>query len=63
MQMVMDWLGHQDSRMVRYYYHLADQRSQDEMKRLTFVNTQPVTATPDNAVAPDLALEPVAAGA
>jgi integrase len=43
MQMVMDWLGHQDSRMVRYYYHQADQRAQDEMKRLTFVNTHPVT--------------------
>ena len=59
MQMVMDWLGHQDSRMVRYYYHLADQRAQDEMKRLTFVNTQPV----DNAADPDVAAEPAAVGA
>jgi len=37
MQMVMDWLGHQDSRMVRYYYHLTDKRSQEEMARLRFV--------------------------
>ena len=58
MQMVMDWLGHQDSRMVRYYYHLADQRAQDEMKRLTFVNTPSSKDTSDDAVAS----QPVAVG-
>ncbi len=36
-QMVMNWLGHQDSRMVRYYYHLADDRARQEMARLQFV--------------------------
>lgn len=60
MQMVMDWLGHQDSRMARYYYHLADQRAQDEMKRLTFVNTQPVKATSGSTVMPDSSRQHVA---
>lgn len=41
MQMVMDWLGHRDSRMVRYYYHLADRRAQEEMQKLNLVGVAP----------------------
>ncbi len=40
-QTVMDWLGHQDSGMLRYYYHLADEHAQAEMKRLTFLDGPP----------------------
>ncbi|MCY2930711.1 MAG: tyrosine-type recombinase/integrase, partial [Planctomycetota bacterium] len=36
-QMVLTWLGHQDSKMIRYYFHMFDQPAQDEMKRLNFV--------------------------
>jgi integrase len=38
-QVVMHWLGHQQSAMVRHYYHLADDEAQRMMKRLTFVNS------------------------
>lgn len=61
MQMVMDWLGHQDSRMVRYYCHLADQRAQDEMKRLTFVSRPPVQTEAGDAVTPGSSRERAAA--
>lgn len=62
-QMVMDWLGHQDSRMVRYYWHQADQRAQDEMSRLKFVNTQDAKGPSDAAAESDLEPETLAAGA
>jgi len=35
-RMVMEWLGHQDSEMVRYYYHLLDADSQRQMQRISF---------------------------
>jgi len=59
----MDWLGHQDSKMVRYYYHLSDQRSQDEMARLEFVNRQDVKGPSGPVAEPGLESETVAAGA
>jgi len=62
MQMVMDWLGHQDSRMVRYYCHLADKRSQQEMKQLTFVKTDLGEADADDVEMSDETQELVAAG-
>ena len=34
---VMEWLGHADSDMVRHYYHLNDEESQRQMKRLTLL--------------------------
>lgn len=37
MQMLMNWLGHQGSKMVRHYYHLADRRAQEEMRKLNLV--------------------------
>ncbi len=36
MLMVMNWLGHKDSKMVRHYYHLRDSRAQTEMKKINF---------------------------
>ena len=33
---LMDWLGHQDSAMVRHYYHLHNEESQQHMTRLSF---------------------------
>ena len=36
-QMLMRWLGHHNSRMVRRYYHLHDDEAQREMGRINFV--------------------------
>jgi integrase len=36
-QVVMEWLGHADSNMVRHYYHLHDDEAQRQMKRLDFL--------------------------
>jgi integrase len=33
-QVVMAWLGHRDSSMVRHYYHLHDDEAQKQMKRV-----------------------------
>jgi integrase len=33
-QVVMEWLGHRESAMVRHYYHLHDDEAQRQMKRL-----------------------------
>jgi integrase len=40
-QILMSWLGHQDSKMVRHYYHLHDKPSQEQMARLKFIARQP----------------------
>lgn len=36
MATLMEWLGHQDSAMVRHYYHLNDAESQHQMCKLDF---------------------------
>lgn len=36
-QVVMEWLGHSHSAMVRHYYHLHNDEAQRQMKRLNFV--------------------------
>src|SRR5262249_19838074 len=36
-QVVMEWLGHADSAMVRRYYHLHDDEAQRQMRRLDFL--------------------------
>ena len=36
MALLMEWLGHQDSAMVRHYYHLHDTESQEQMQKLDF---------------------------
>lgn len=43
--LLMQWLGHQDSAMVRHYYHLNDAESRQRMDRLNF------TGDADNCVA------------
>lgn len=35
-QVVKEWLGHADSKMVRHYYHLHDDETQRQMDRVTF---------------------------
>lgn len=35
-QMVMEWLGHQESKMVRHYYHVHNEEAQRQMQRLRF---------------------------
>jgi integrase len=37
-RIVMEWLGHADSEMVRHYYHLHDDESRRQMDRLHPVN-------------------------
>ena len=36
-RMVMEWLGHQDSEMVRHYYHLHDEEARRRMAALDFL--------------------------
>lgn len=36
-QVVKEWLGHSDSKMVRHYYHLHDDEAQRQMRRLDFL--------------------------
>jgi integrase len=36
-RMVMDWLGHADSEMIRHYYHLHDEEAQRRMDELDFL--------------------------
>jgi integrase len=46
-QTVMDWLGHQDSKMVRRYYHLHRQEAQRHMAQVRLAPlAEPVPATP-----------------
>ena len=40
-RVVMDWLGHADSKMVKHYFHLHDQEAQRHMARLDFVGGGP----------------------
>lgn len=37
-QVVMKWLGHRSSRIVRRYYHLHDAEAQRQMQKLSFVD-------------------------
>lgn len=36
-QMIMEWLGHRDSEMVRHYYHLCDAESRRRMNSLDLI--------------------------
>ncbi len=36
-QMVMAWLGHSESKMVKHYYHLQDEESQLRMRQIDFL--------------------------
>jgi integrase len=39
-QVLMDWLGHQESRMIRHYYHLRREEAQKQMGRLPSLGTE-----------------------
>jgi integrase len=39
-QVVMTWLGHQDSRMVRRYYHLHQEEAQKQMAKINFMGNR-----------------------
>lgn len=36
-QVVKEWLGHSDSKMVKHYYHLHHDEAQRQMQRLDFL--------------------------
>jgi integrase len=40
-RVVMQWLGHKDSKMVRHYFHLHDQEAQRQMRRMNFLRVKP----------------------
>ena len=42
-QVVKEWLGHADSRMVRHYFHLHDDEAQRQMRRVDFLGRPATT--------------------
>ena len=40
-QVVKEWLGHSDSKMVKLYYHLHHDEAQRQMERLDFLGSKP----------------------
>ena len=42
-QVLMHWLGHRDSSMVKRYYHLHGEESQRQMKKIDFAGDGPAT--------------------
>lgn len=46
-QVLMDWLGHRDSRMVKRYFHMHEQESRQHMNKINFF-----AGTSDATVAP-----------
>lgn len=48
-QMIMAWLGHADSGMVRHYYHVLDDAAQRKMEAIDFWGR-----SPEGPAAPDM---------
>jgi integrase len=48
-QILMSWLGHRSSRMIRRYYHLRDEASQLAMQKVTLNHPASQTAAADTA--------------
>ncbi len=46
-QVVMNWLGHQQSAMVRHYYHLHDEEAKRQMSKLNFIGRSDATEGSD----------------
>ncbi len=42
---VMEWLGHRDSTMIRIYYHLSGYESQKQIGRVAFTKSAPATGS------------------
>lgn len=40
-QVVMDWPGHRESKMVKHYFHLHDQEARRQMRRVDFLGRGP----------------------
>ncbi len=67
-RMVMEWLGHADSEMVRHYYHLHDEEARCRMAAVDFIEgaggrsagdvLHPLTKNNEEAVEPDSASVP-----
>lgn len=45
-QTLMSWLGHRESKLIRRYYHLHDDASQESMKKIVFVPAATGVETP-----------------
>jgi integrase len=43
-QMLMAWLGHQESEMIRHYYHLCQDQAREQMAKINFVGAIAGTA-------------------
>jgi integrase len=43
-QMLMAWLGHRDSEMIRHYYHLRQDEARKQMARIPFLGQSPADA-------------------
>ena len=44
-QVLMAWLGHRDSKMVKHYYHLHQEEGQRQMAKIAFISEPPVAAS------------------
>jgi len=52
-RMVMHWLGHADSAMVRHYYHLHDELARHEMNKVNFLGSAGGRSTSNDEGQPD----------
>lgn len=52
-QVLMRWLGHRSSAMVKYYYHLHDEASQEQMKKLGPIFDSEATVASDETRKPE----------
>ncbi|HLJ97482.1 MAG TPA: hypothetical protein VKU02_30260, partial [Gemmataceae bacterium] len=46
-QLLMAWLGHQDSEMIRHYYHLRHDEARRQMAKIPFLGKQEGDSVPD----------------
>ena len=59
-RMVMEWLGHADSEMVRWYYHLHDDEARRRMADLDFLGGAGGRSTGDSSSQGSGGVEPAA---
>ena len=52
-QMLMRWLGHKESRMVRHYYHVRERASQEQMIKLNLVGSAAALLRPVGSPNPE----------
>lgn len=46
-QVVMQWLGHRDSKLIQHYFHLHDKESCEQMRRITLSDSSSGASPPD----------------